>query len=67
MLTREELDSGYLAQNLIDKDYDLTTSVSVCTLFTSTSHLQQFQEWILFAFNNFVTSVPFSRLFALGH
>ena len=67
MLTREELDSGYLAQNLIDKDYDLTTSVSVYTLLTSTSRLQQFQEWFLSAFNNFVTSEPFSRLFTLGH
>ena len=41
VLTQEELDSGYLAQNLIDKDYDLTSSVSVCTLLTSTNRLQQ--------------------------
>ena len=28
VLTREELDTGYLADQLIDSDYDLTTSVS---------------------------------------
>ena len=28
VLSREELDSGYLANELIDADYDLTTSVS---------------------------------------
>ena len=29
VLSREELDTGYLADRLIDADYDLTTSVSV--------------------------------------
>ena len=29
ILSREELDTGYLANRLIDADYDLTTSVSV--------------------------------------
>ena len=29
ILSREELDTGYLTDRLIDTDYDLTTSVSV--------------------------------------
>ena len=29
IVSREELDTGYLADRLIDADYDLTTSVSV--------------------------------------
>ena len=31
VLSREELDTGYLATRLTDADYDLTTSVSVFT------------------------------------